>query len=168
MFSPAAANRFKALEKEVANLRTLIRIKALEKEIANLRDAHRGRGGRGGRRGAANSNEHEPQLCVVCGTAEHLAEECPDANPTAVASIKKRRENARAWNTDRHECRDADHTAVARTAQHTVHFHPATFFLDYHKPVTRRRRLNELPIDLCCVEIEQQDHIDAWPHHQTH
>ena len=167
MFSPADAIRFKALEKDVANLRTLIRIEALEKENANLRYVHRGRGGRGGRRGAANSNEQEPRLCVVCGTAEHLAEGCPHAHPTAVARIKKRRENARAWKADEcrdadhtavartaqhtahtHECRDADHTAVARTAQHTVHFHPATIFLNYHKPVTRRRRLNELPIDL--------------------
>jgi hypothetical protein len=32
--------------------------------------------------------------------------------------------------------------------QHTVHFHPAIIFLDYHKPVTRLRWLNELPIDL--------------------
>jgi hypothetical protein len=78
------------------------------------------RGGRCGLRSAANSDEQEPRLCVVCGAAEHLAEECPDADPIA----------------------------VARTAQHTVHFHPATIFLDYHKPVTRRRRLNELPIDL--------------------
>ena len=146
MFSPADAIRFKALEKENANLRTLIRIEALEKENANLRYVHRGRGGRGDRRGAANSNEQEPRLCVVCGTAEHLAEGCPHAHPTVVARIKKRRENARAWKAD--ECRDADHTAVARTAQHTVHFHPTTIFLDYHKPVTRRRRLNELPIDL--------------------
>ena len=36
MFSPADAIRFKALEKENANLRTLIRIEALENEIANL------------------------------------------------------------------------------------------------------------------------------------
>ena len=90
MFSPADAIRFKALEKDVANLRTLIRIEALDKENANLRYVHRGRGGRGGRRGAANSNEQEPRLCVVCGTAEHLAEGCPDAHPTAVARIKKR------------------------------------------------------------------------------
>ena len=47
MFSPADAIRFKALEKDVANLRTLIRIEALEKEIANLRYLHRGRDGRG-------------------------------------------------------------------------------------------------------------------------
>ena len=36
MFSPADAIRLKALEKDVANLRTLIRIEALENEIANL------------------------------------------------------------------------------------------------------------------------------------
>ena len=197
----------KALEKEVANL-TLIHIKALEKEITNLRTltsgdsvrggrgAHRGRGGRGGARGGARgaarggrgglrsgagTDEQEPRLCVVCGVPEHLAEDCPKADPTAVARIKKRREDARARNADRNlrraqgeatddeseefefelgglndssaegHCFSASTLSPTSSAQHTVHFHPATIFLDYHKPVTRRRRLNELSCPLTCV-----------------
>jgi hypothetical protein len=46
-------------------------------------------------------------------------------------------------------CFSASTLSPTSSAQHTVHFHPATIFLDYHKPVTRRRQLNELPIDLC-------------------
>jgi hypothetical protein len=75
------ANRFKALEKKVANLRSLKSGKGARGGCG----AHRGRGARGGAHGAARggrgglrsgagSDEQEPRLCVVCGVAEHLAD----------------------------------------------------------------------------------------------
>jgi hypothetical protein len=69
-------------------------------------------------------------------------------------------------------CFSASTLSPIASAHHTVHFHPATIFLDYHKPVTRRRWLNELPIDLrwqaCVLKMSNKNHIDAWTHHQTH
>ena len=173
-FKRALVNRIKALEQEFKSLRTFT------PTTSAAGGAHRGgprrggaagvrggRGGRGGGRGGGGKSQQRPErLCFCCGSNDHLAEACSKAHPAAVALIKKQRQErdeARARNAD--SSTEGNYSRVSAlpvtvSAIRTLHFHSATKFHTGHMPVTRRRRLEELSIELrwqmCALKLSNK------------